>query len=384
MRIAFLYNAVYPYVKGGVEKRIYELAKRLSKRHEVYIIGYRYWNNSNPKHYGNITYYGTAPPAKLYSNDRHSIGEAIYYTATMAKAIDIIAKERIDIADVQNSPYLHYTVLHLAKKLKLLPKTKLVLTWHEAWREYWHEYLGRTLGTIGYTVERLLAKLSQHNIAVSKRTKLILETLGAKNTIVIPNGIDYKLIQSIPPSKEHQSDIIYAGRLTREKKVETLIQAVHKLKQENKDIKCIIIGHGPKKPLLKKLIQQLHLQDNIELLNPINPYTKYISILKASKVFVLPSTREGFSITTLEANAAGLPVITFKHPMNAANDLIINGRNGYKIKPNANKLADSVLLVFAKRETMKKYAMRFAVLFGWDSIATQLKELYRGLLLNKI
>lgn len=378
-KIAFIYNAVYPYIKGGIEKRIYELAKRLSKRHEVYIIGYRYWN-SNPKRYGNITYYGTAPPVKLYSGDRRSIGEAIYYTVTMSKVVDIIVREGINIADIQNTPYLHYPVLHLAKKLKLLSKTKLVLTWHEAWREYWYEYLGKHLGIVGYTVERLLAKTSKNNIAVSKRTKLILETLGAQNPTVIPNGVDYKLIQKIPPSKEHQSDIIYAGRLTYEKKVETLIQAIHHLKKENKDIKCTIIGHGPKKPLLRKLIQQLKLQDNIELLDPVNPYTKYVSILKASKVFVLPSTREGFSIVTLEANAAGLPVITFRHPLNAANDLIIHGYNGYKIPPSNRKLADHILLTLEARKTMRTYSIKMASIYEWNYIARKLEEYYKSLL----
>ncbi|MEM3648780.1 MAG: glycosyltransferase family 1 protein, partial [Thermoproteota archaeon] len=36
MRIAFVYDAVYPWVKGGVERRIYELGRRLSRRHEVH------------------------------------------------------------------------------------------------------------------------------------------------------------------------------------------------------------------------------------------------------------------------------------------------------------------------------------------------------------
>jgi len=34
VKIAFIYDAVYPWVKGGVERRIYELSKRLAKRHE--------------------------------------------------------------------------------------------------------------------------------------------------------------------------------------------------------------------------------------------------------------------------------------------------------------------------------------------------------------
>ncbi len=264
----------------------------------------------------------------------------------------------------------------MAKKLKLLPKTKLVLTWHEVWQEYWYEYLGKYLGTIGYITERLLAMQSKNNVAVSRRTKLILETLGAKNTIVIPNGVDCKLIQTIPPNKEYQSDIIYSGRLTYEKKVELLIQAVYHLKQENKDIQCIIIGHGPKKHQLRKLIQQLHLQNNVELLDPIDPYTKYLSMLKASKVFVLPSVREGFSIVTLEANAAGLPVITFKHTMNAASDLIINGYNGYKVPLDVRRLADCILLALRSYNIMRINSIKVASLYDWNNIVRKLGKYY--------
>lgn len=40
MKIAFVYDAVYPWVKGGAERRIHELGKRLSaKGHEVHILG---------------------------------------------------------------------------------------------------------------------------------------------------------------------------------------------------------------------------------------------------------------------------------------------------------------------------------------------------------
>ena len=44
MKIAFVYDVIYPYVKGGVEKRIRELAVRLSSRgHDVHIVGMKYW-----------------------------------------------------------------------------------------------------------------------------------------------------------------------------------------------------------------------------------------------------------------------------------------------------------------------------------------------------
>jgi len=44
--------------------------------------------------------------------------------------------------------------------------------------------------------------------------------------------------------------------------------------------------------------------------------------MKSSKVFVLPSTREGFGIVVIEANTRGIPVIAINHKDNATRDLI--------------------------------------------------------------
>ena len=43
MRIAFVYDALYPYVRGGAERRYHELARRLSARHDVHYISWRHW-----------------------------------------------------------------------------------------------------------------------------------------------------------------------------------------------------------------------------------------------------------------------------------------------------------------------------------------------------
>jgi len=47
--------------------------------------------------------------------------------------------------------------------------------------------------------------------------------------------------------------------------------------------------------------------------------------MKSSRVFVLPSVREGFGIVALEALACGLPVVTANHPANAARDFAVMG-----------------------------------------------------------
>ncbi len=52
-------------------------------------------------------------------------------------------------------------------------------------------------------------------------------------------------------------------------------------------------------------------------------YDDLIGYMKSSKVFVLPSTREGFGIVVIEANACGLPVVVVDHEMNAATDLVV-------------------------------------------------------------
>ncbi|MCL0080146.1 hypothetical protein M1O18_04520 [Dehalococcoidia bacterium] len=48
MKIAYIYDAVYPWIKGGVEKRIYEISKRLAERgHEVHWFGLKWRDGEN-------------------------------------------------------------------------------------------------------------------------------------------------------------------------------------------------------------------------------------------------------------------------------------------------------------------------------------------------
>jgi hypothetical protein len=45
LRIGFVYDALFPYVTGGVERRIHELAARLATRHEVHLVSWSYWGD---------------------------------------------------------------------------------------------------------------------------------------------------------------------------------------------------------------------------------------------------------------------------------------------------------------------------------------------------
>ncbi|MEM2276636.1 MAG: glycosyltransferase [Thermoproteota archaeon] len=80
---------------------------------------------------------------------------------------------------------------------------------------------------------------------------------------------------------------------------------------------------------MERLVEKLGLEKNIVFKGFLEDHDEVISYMKASKVFVLPSSREGFGIAALEANACGIPVITVKHDRNATCDLIKNGVNGF-------------------------------------------------------
>ena len=62
-------------------------------------------------------------------------------------------------------------------------------------------------------------------------------------------------------------------------------------------------------------------------------------------MFVLPSAREGFGLVVVEANACGIPVITSTHADNAAQELIVEGQNGYLADLNAKHLARQIRLM---------------------------------------
>lgn len=72
-------------------------------------------------------------------------------------------------------------------------------------------------------------------------------------------------------------------------------------------------------------------------------------MIKSSRVLVLPSTREGFGVVLLEANACGIPVITLDHKDNAARDLIEEGKNGYTCGLDEKQIAERITDVFEKR-----------------------------------
>lgn len=322
-RIAFVTDAVYPFNKGGKERRLYEIVKRLlAEDREIHIYTMKWWSGPRNIVIDGVYYHGLCKMHSVYKGDHRSIGQAVIYSLSCLKLIT----QKFDVIDVDQMPVFP---LYTMRLICWLRHKKMYSTWYEVWgKQYWKDYIG-FIGYFGWICEYISFKLPDVIISISQHTTNDLINIGVKKEIkTIPLGVDLPLILSSPVSNL-QSDIIYVGRLLGHKNIDMLIRSVAKLKLKKADISCIIVGEGPEKATLESLSKQLNLEANITFLPFIDDSTELYGIMKASKIFVFPSEREGFGLILLEANACGLPVLTLNRPKNAATDLIQPGKNGY-------------------------------------------------------
>ena len=282
MKIAYIYDAVYPWIKGGVEKRIYEIGSKLSKKHEVHWFGLQ-WGEGN---IGDIKFHGVGESKNLYKGGKRSIKEALYFASKLLLKF----KGEYDIIDCQQFPYLS---CFSAKFHSIIKDTPLVITWHEVWRGYWKEYLG-DLGIAGLQIEKVTSRLTKHNVSISRLTQKRLHSLGITSEF-IPNGIDFKRIQKVS-GKDEEYDVIFVGRLIKEKNVDLLLRAVEIVKNNIPDLKVLIIGKGPEKEKLVSLASVLKLSQNVRFLSFLRDYEEVISYLKSSNRRIHSIRRRSFNL----------------------------------------------------------------------------------------
>lgn len=129
---------------------------------------------------------------------------------------------------------------------------------------------------------------------------------------IIPNGIDKTQFNSA--STERTIDIMGAGSLIILKQYHLFISIIQELKKSYPAIESFISGKGPEKKSLQLLITNLQLEDNISLPGEVAHGT-LLKLMQRSKIFLHPSSYEGFSMVCQEALYAGCHVISFCKPM---------------------------------------------------------------------
>jgi glycosyltransferase involved in cell wall biosynthesis len=276
----------------------------------------------------------------------------------------LLKEKRFDAIDCQGFPYFPVFSCRIASSLNSL---KLFVTWYEFWGDYWYKYLGWPLGFFGKIFENLALALSTNIIAISEFTK---RKLKKGNVNVVSSGIDYTSIRKAKPLKK-RFDVIYVGRLIKDKNVDLLIRAIALMKAKYPKIRCCIAGDGPEKPKVIELASSQGLKGNVEFRNFFKTEEQVFSYLKSSRVLALPSSREGLGMIALEANACGIPVVTVEAEDNAAKELIKDGVNGRVVHLSAEALAAGI-------EDSFKIRVKPSKEYGWKEVADKLEELYNA------
>jgi glycosyltransferase involved in cell wall biosynthesis len=379
MDVAFVSNVVFPFVKGGAEKRIHEIGTRLADEgHDVTVYGRHFWDGPEETTHDGMTLRAAAPGIELYNEDgQRSITEAMDFAARLVPTL----RPHVDEHDLVIASVFPYFPVLSAKLCTLLADTPLVTTWHEVWGDYWDEYLG-TLAFGGKLVEHLTARTPQHPIAVSGITADRLAELGpARDDIeVVPNGIDVQQIQDAPlPTESYRADgrpgfdILFVGRLIQDKRVDVLLDAFDRVVEEY-DVTLGIVGDGPQVDALRERGSALDHAERVTFLGFLDEYEDVLGHMRAARVFASPSTREGFGITYAEAMAADCTVIAADHPNSAASEVVDDA--GYLVEPTADGVAEALDHALSGERPPMAPTER-ATRYDWDTVAKQAEEVYQ-------
>jgi glycosyltransferase involved in cell wall biosynthesis len=152
---------------------------------------------------------------------------------------------------------------------------------------------------------------------------------------LVSSGIDPHIFGEPPASRD--IDLMGAGSLIPLKQYHLLIEVVKALKNTFPDIKAAICGDGPERKNLEDKVAAYGLQHNIRFTGRLS-HAETLCMMQHAKLFLHPSSYEGFSTVTLEALYAGAHVISFTSPMGKA------FKNHYVVA-NVDEMAQTALQV---------------------------------------
>ena len=368
MRIGIV---LYPTF-GGSGIVATELGKALSKKgHEIHFITY-----SEPVRLGelrkNIFYH------EVRTSDYPLFKFTPYEQVLTSKLVDVVKFERLDLLHV------HYAIPHASAAYMAQQILKdqgveipFVTTLH-----------GTDITLVGKDpsfepVINFSINKSNRVTAVSENLKKeTFELFDIKNNIeVIPNFIclkEYKMDNNDYYKKRfapnNEKVICHVSNFRKVKRIEDVIIAFEGISKEM-DVKLLLVGDGPERARLEQISRNSKFSKNIFFLGSLKS-TK--EVLNISDLFILPSSKESFGLSALEAMACGVPVIA--SDSGGIPEVISNGKSGllnsvgdtYQMTKNALKLLSNDSLL----ESFKTNAYQQAMKFDIEVILPKYESLY--------
>ena len=250
---------------------------------------------------------------------------------------------------------------------------KKVLTIHGIYSEQIELLHGKVMGNLSSTYEKDALTWADAITVISKEAYDHYTKLGFK-VHYIPNAIN---ISSLPQQKDKrfEKQIIFAGRLSKEKGILNLLEISKSLPT---DVHILIAGSGPEEDRVKEVAKT---QSNLHFLG-YQTKEKTIALIRGSDVLVQPSLMEGLSSTILEAMACKIPIVATN--VGGNKEILDNNKTGILVRLNSNdEILNEILDLLSnkkKSNQLVENAFREVQRYDWSNIGSLYLKLYEELI----
>jgi glycosyltransferase involved in cell wall biosynthesis len=169
-------------------------------------------------------------------------------------------------------------------------------------------------------------------VSESMRRQLIVLGASEHQLHLNPYGVDLDLFR---PGKTVPGLVVAVGRFIDKKAPELTVLAFSKVLERVPEAKFMMIGDGPLRPTVERLITALRVEDRVQLLGA-QEHGHVAELMRRAAVFAQHSViapdgdREGTPVSVLEAGAAAVPVVATRHEGIA--DVVIDGETGLLVE----------------------------------------------------
>lgn len=335
MRIAMMTNNYKPFI-GGVPVSIERLTDSLRKAgHEVVVFAPTYENMEEEE--GVVRY--------------RSLIKSVCKGAAVPDGLDpgierAFRAGSFDVIHVHHPMVIGWTALYLSHKYDV----PVVFTYHTRYEQYLH-YLGLScMKEMMPAYIRGFASRCDAVIAPTPGMKEYLEKIGVEAPLaVLPTGIardgfmpEEEKVRSLRERLAGDRKYLFCtvSRLAKEKNLEFLIDSLSLRKKQGKaDFRLVLAGEGPEGGRLREYAKRMKLEEEIVFAGRV-PNCEVKNYCAAADLFLFASTSETQGIVSLEAMAAGTPVLGVDAP--GTRDIVADGKNGYLVKESAACFAEKL------------------------------------------
>jgi glycosyltransferase involved in cell wall biosynthesis len=152
-------------------------------------------------------------------------------------------------------------------------------------------------------------------IALNKSKANHLLTYGIQARISVAFGVDTLRFGYVPFQEKQKWLILYAGRLSSEKCLGTLLKACEELHRKQIGFELLLLGDGPLRHQIIDAASQAGIQDLFSIKGYV-PHAEIHEFFRKAAIFVLPSAREGVSVSLLEGMSSGCVCVASDIPDN--------------------------------------------------------------------